>query len=179
MFDPAMVQGERLILRQWQPSDKPGLCALNADPEVMRFFPALLSEAESLAMFDQFHARITERGWGLWAVEIGSEFAGITGIREPNFEAHFSPCVEIGWRFHKKFWGKGLAFEAANLAIRHGFEVLKLPQIVSFTAVVNLPSQNLMRRLGMTSNPVENFAHPKLPPGHWLSEHALYRLNRA
>ena len=115
---------------------------------------------------------------GLWALELlhSSEFIGFAGLMRPNFEAHFIPCVEVGWRLSDAFWGKGYATEAARTAMDDGFDRLGLSEIVSMTSVHNVPSMKVMERLGMTRNPDDDFDHPKIAAGHRLSRHVLYRL---
>ena len=105
-------------------------------------------------------------------------FAGFTGLGRVAFDAPFAPCVEIGWRFLPDFWGRGYAFEAARRVLDHAFNTLKLPEVVAFTTVTNVPSQRLMQRLGMLRNPAEDFDHPALPPDHPLHRHVLYRMPR-
>jgi RimJ/RimL family protein N-acetyltransferase len=114
------------MLRPWRANDGEPFAAMNADPKVMEFFPQLFTPAQSLAAFQRIKQTIEHRGWGLWVVEIKGEFAGFSGLAEPTFEAPFMPCVEIGWRFHTRFWGQGYALEAARLALRFGFENLRL-----------------------------------------------------
>jgi 3-dehydroquinate dehydratase/shikimate dehydrogenase len=150
--------------------------AMNADDRVMEFFPKKLSFEESREFFVGLKTGIEERGWGLWAVEINGELAGFTGLARPAFEAHFMPCTEIGWRFRPQFWGQGYATEAARLAMLFAFSTLRLEEVVSFTARVNLRSINVMQRLGMGHDCEEDFDHPKLSPGHPLRRHVLYRL---
>ncbi|HVU23908.1 MAG TPA: GNAT family N-acetyltransferase [Opitutus sp.] len=163
------------ILRQWRDEDLAPYAAMNADPEVMRHFPAALSFERSRESFERLRAGIAQRGWGLWAVEIGGAFAGFTGIAEPRFTAPFTPCVEIGWRFRREYWGRGLAFVAARLAERYAFETLRLRELVSFTAAGNDRSRRLMERLGFTRDPREDFLHPQLPADSPLRLHVLYR----
>jgi len=169
--------GPRVTLRQWSAADIGAFTAMNGDAEVMEFFPQPLTSDESLATFQRLRHSIEERGWGLWAVEIDHQLAGFTGLAEPSFEAHFTPCTEIGWRFHRKFWGQGYALEAARVALRFGFERLRLREIVSFTARLNERSQRLMLRLGMTHSPLDDFEHPSLPVGHVLRQHVVYRIH--
>ena len=170
---------EKLILRQWQDSDLAPYSAMNADREVMRYFPTLLSPAQSAASLERLRCGIAERGWGLWAVEVDGVFAGFTGLNVPSFSAHFTPCTEIGWRFRKEFWGRGLACRAARVALKFGFTTLRLPEIVSFTARTNLRSRKLMERLGFQHDAVGDFEHPAILEGHPLRPHVLYRLPRA
>jgi RimJ/RimL family protein N-acetyltransferase len=168
--------GTRVALRQWIAGDISAFAAMNADAEVMKYFPQPLTFDESLASFEKLKRGIEERGWGLWAVEIDHQLAGLAGLAEPGFEAHFTPCIEIGWRFHRRFWGQGYALEASHLALRFAFENLHVPEVVALTARPNERSQRLMQRLGMTHSPRDDFEHPKLPVGHALRSHVLYRI---
>ena len=169
---------ERLLLRQWLPSDRAPFAVLNADPRVMAFFPAPLTRAESDAMADRCQLLIAQRGWGLWAVElkVTGQFVGALGLHIPTVKLPFSPCVEIGWRFAVSFWGQGLATEAALAVLKVGFEQLKLAEIVSFTALINLRSQALMERIGMVRVP-GHFPHPNVSPDSELSQHCRYTLS--
>jgi RimJ/RimL family protein N-acetyltransferase len=181
LHPPAVpLQTPRLLLRQWRPADRQPFAALNADSQVMEHFPALLSRAQSDAMADRIHALIAERGWGFWAAEhrASGEFIGFIGLHTPAASLPFSPCVEIGWRLARPFWGQGLASEGARAALAHGFGALGLESIVSFTALSNLRSQAVMQRLGMLRD-AQDFDHPEVPEGHALRRHCLYRLARA
>jgi ribosomal-protein-alanine N-acetyltransferase len=168
----------RLLLRHWRDDDLPAFARMNADPRVMRHFPAPLSRQDSDAFAARIRARMQENAFGLWAVEIPglTDFAGFVGLSVPAFEAHFTPCMEIGWRLAPSFWGCGYATEAANAALDHAFRTLNVDEVVSFTAPRNLPSRAVMERLGMRHNPDEDFDHPALPEGHALRRHVLYRL---
>lgn len=168
----------RLQLRQWRDDDLPHFAAINSDPEVMRYFPSTLSREESDHMAAHCGNLIATRGWGLWAVEEldNKRFIGFVGLHEPGHELPFSPCIEIGWRLARQYWGRGYATEAARRALRYAFERLALDEVVSFTSTVNLPSRAVMERLGFT-NTHDNFAHPALALDDPLSEHVLYRLS--
>ncbi len=151
---------------------------MNADPEVMRYFPAALSSAESDAMVDRIEDGFDQSGFGLWAVEVRStgHFVGFTGLSRPRFTAHFTPAVEVGWRLARDAWGQGYASEAARAAIGFGFGPAGLDEIVSFTGYPNQRSQAVMRRIGMTHDPADDFDHPDLSAGHPLRRHVLYRI---
>jgi RimJ/RimL family protein N-acetyltransferase len=179
MGAPIELETERLRLRQWRPSDREPFAALNADPRVMEFFPSVLDRETSDALVARWESEIAERGWGLWAVELreSGPFIGFVGLQVPSAALPFAPCVEVGWRLAFAYWGKGYASEAARGALWVGFEQLQLPEIVSFTAVVNRRSRAVMERLGMREAPA-TFSHPRLAEGHWLREHCLYRLRR-
>jgi len=178
---PSELRTERLVLRPWRDADRGPFAALNADPEVMRYFPAPLTRGESDAMVDALSENFATRGWGLWAVEVvdGPAFVGFIGLNVPGFEAVFTPCVEVGWRLAKEHWNQGYASEGARAALRYGFEVVGLDQILSWTATTNAPSQAVMQRIGMTHDPGDDFDHPRMPEGHPLRRHVLYRMPRA
>jgi RimJ/RimL family protein N-acetyltransferase len=165
-----------LLLRQWKDSELEPFIAMNSDPEVMRYFPALLSRAESTASFERLRRAIDERGWGLWAVEVDGSFAGLCGLNIPSFSAPFMPCTEISWRLRPEFWGRSLAYRAALQALQFGFQTLKLREIVSFTAAINLRSRKLMERLNFQHDLNGDFEHPSIPVGHPIRPHVLYRL---
>jgi RimJ/RimL family protein N-acetyltransferase len=174
----AELHTERLVLRQWRDADLEPFAALNADPEVMRYFPRALDRAESDALAQRACEEIASRGWGLWAVEIvgGAPFAGFVGLAEPRFDAHFTPAVEVGWRLGREHWSHGYATEAARAALAFGFHELALREIVSFTTVANERSRRVMERLGMTHDPADDFDHPLLAVDDPMRPHVLYRL---
>jgi ribosomal-protein-alanine N-acetyltransferase len=178
---PRELRTERLRLRSWRESDLAPFAALNADPEVMRYFPSRLSREESDAMVARVQARIEADGHGFWAVEAPgvADFVGFVGISRVAYEIpRITPCVEIGWRLARPFWGRGYATEAARAAIEFGFGALALDEIVAFTATGNLPSQAVMARLGMTRDVQGDFEHPRVPEGHPIRPHVIYRLRR-
>ena len=172
------LETERLILRNWQESDVAPFVEMNHDPEVMKYFPAILSADETKILVMRIKSHFKEHGFGLFAVELKSEkkFIGFTGLAIPTFEAHFTPAVEIGWRLASKYFGQGYATEAARKVLEFAFNELKLKEIVSFTAMVNKPSINVMKKIGMTHDSKDDFQHPKLDKNHPLSLHVLYRI---
>lgn len=149
---------------------------MNGDDEVMRYFPAILSETESNAMAQRCNDLIEQRGWGFWAAQekTSGSFIGFIGLHIPIAELPFSPCVEIGWRLSQAFWGKGLATEGAHAALAFAFDELSLSEVVSFTALSNARSERVMKRLGMRMDE-HTFQHPAVQEGHPLREHCLYR----
>ncbi|HXH58702.1 GNAT family N-acetyltransferase [Iamia sp.] len=177
---PEELRTGRLRLRRWRDADLEPFAALNADPVVMEHFPAPLTREQSDAMVARIEETFGREEYGLWAVEVGATgaFAGFVGLWPATFNASFTPAVEIGYRLAREHWGEGYASEAARAALADGFERLGRAEIVSFTAVVNVPSQRVMEKLGMTHDPDDDFDHPALPPGHRLRRHALYSLAR-
>lgn len=171
---------DRLILRPWREEDRTEFARMNADPRVMEFFPARLTRSESDAMLDRVTAHWEKRGFGWWALELRETgaFLGFTGLLVPSFTAHFTPCVETGWRLLAEHWGQGYATEAARASLNHGFNRQGLQEIVSFTAATNLRSRRVMERLGMTRDPADDFDREVIPMGHPLRPHVLYRVRK-
>jgi RimJ/RimL family protein N-acetyltransferase len=169
---------DRLILRRWCAGDREPFARMNADPQVMEFYPARLSPAESNALIDRAEAHFERHGFGPYATELRAtgECIGYVALAVPSFEAHFTPCVEIGWRLAAAHWGRGLASEGARALVDHAFKNLNLSALVSFTVPANLRSLRVMEKLGMTRDPHEDFDHPSLPAGHPMRKHVLYRL---
>jgi RimJ/RimL family protein N-acetyltransferase len=172
------LETERLLLRQWRDEDYAPFAALNADPRVMEHFPSTLERAASDRLADIARQAIARNGWGLWAVELRATgaFIGFVGLQHAPTELPFSPAVELGWRIAQPYWGRGYAPEAAREAIRIGFERIALEALVAFTAVGNTKSRRVMAKLGMRY--VRDFEHPRLPEGHPLRAHCLYRITR-
>jgi RimJ/RimL family protein N-acetyltransferase len=177
---PQELRTDRLRLRRWLPSDRVPFAALNADPQVMEHFPALLSREESDTLAARIEAHFDQNGFGLWAVEIPNvaSFAGFVGLSTPSFEAHFTPCVEIGWRLASEQWGHGYATEGARAVLTFGFRTLALREIVSFTVPDNMRSRQVMERIGMVHDSADDFDHPAMPAEHRLRRHVLYRIVR-
>lgn len=169
----------RLRMRQWRDSDREPFAALNADPVVMAFFPSVQSRAASDAGIDGWQSQFAAQGWSNWALELRAtgEFIGFTGLSMPRRQLPFSPCIEIGWRLARAYWGKGYATEAARAALEAGFWRIGLAEIVSFTAVGNARSRAVMERIGMR-NRDPDFDYPGFPEGHPLRRHCLYRIRR-
>lgn len=179
--DSAIIETPRLRLYCIQDRHFAAFAAMNTDPAVMEFFPAPLDREQSMAMRRRMELHMEEHGYTFWAAEstANGELLGLAGLLAPRFEAHFTPCVEIGWRFARKHWGKGLASEAARGIVDFGFTRLRLGEIVAITVPENRRSRRVMERLGMTHSPADDFDHPAMPEGHPLRRHVLYRLTHS
>ena len=175
------LRTERLVLRGWRDDDLEPFATLNADPVVMEHFPSTLTRDESAAFVEVVRTRWSEGGPSWWAVEVidGAPFIGFVGLAAVRFDAGFTPAVEVGWRLAREHWGHGYAPEAAGAALRYGFEVLGLDEIVSFTVPANRNSRRVMEKLGMARVEDGDFVHPTLGPDHPLGPHVLYRIERA
>ncbi len=170
------IETARLRLRAWRADDFPAFAQLNANAQVMRYFPSSLTQTESDALAQTFQQFINQNGWGFWAVELkhSQEFIGFTGLHAQPERFDFSPCVEIGWRLDSKFWHQGYATEAARACLYFAFSVLDLDEVVAFTAVQNRASEAVMKRLGMQHRGY--FNHPKLDQNSPLLRYTLYAI---
>ena len=162
-------------MRRWRSDDRAPFAALNADEQVMRYFPSTLTYEQSCAAIDRIEANFQRHGFGLWAIEVDGEFAGFTGLNVTDFETPMGQHVEIGWRLARWAWGRGYASEAANAALRVGFDECSLDEIFSFTTTTNEPSIAVMRRVGMRRREDLDFDHPRTP-GWWGARHVVYAI---
>lgn len=171
----------RLVLREWRDADRDAFAQMNADPRVSEFLVRPATRADSDEMVDRIDHCWRERGYGLWAAERrdSGAFIGYVGLWPAAFDAPFTPAVEVGWRLAHAHWGNGFATEGATEALRFGFEVMEMPEIVSFTASGNVRSTRVMERLGMRRDSHGDFRHPAFEPGQPGHEHVLYRLSRS
>jgi RimJ/RimL family protein N-acetyltransferase len=175
-----MIETERLILRPPKDRDRDEIAAFNGDARVGDWLAKTLTHEESDAMVDRILADIAERGFGFWAVERKADGAviGLTGLLAMGAELPPGPALEVGWRLAPATWGQGYATEAARAAVAWGFANRDAPEIVAVTAVSNLASQAVMRRIGMAPQPWRNFDHPKLAQNHPLRRHVTWSIKR-
>lgn len=170
------LRTDRLLLRRWQPSDLEPWAAMNADPEVREHLGDLLTPEQSAASVAHFQAEFDQRGYGWWAVEVAAtgEFVGFAGLDQVDEGMPFTG-VEVGWRLTRSAWGHGYATEAARACLAFGFDALALPEILAVTTATNVRSQAVMRRIGMTTDPADDFDDPEAPEGP-LRPNVLYRI---
>lgn len=171
------IRTDRLLMRRWLESDREPFAALNADPETMLYFPQTLDRAASDALADLIEERLDQFGYGLWALQVGKtgEFIGFTGLNPMPDDVPGAGGMEVGWRLARHAWHHGYATEAATAALGVAFDGIGLSEIWSMTAVLNEPSQAVMRRLGLTR--VASFDHPRVPAGHRLQPHVTFHLS--
>ena len=152
---------------------------MNKDTEVMKYFPKLLTDEETIAMMQRINLHFKKHGFGLFAVETNhtKEFIGFTGFMIPAFQSFFTPCVEIGWRLKKSAWNKGYATEAAKACLQYGFKTLQFDKIYSFTSIINTSSENVMKKIGMIKE--GEFNYPNISTNNWLCRHLLYKMEKS
>lgn len=172
----SIICTERLNLRHWVESDITSLIQMNKDEDVMRYFPSIMSDDESISFYDRINKHYSDYGYGLFVVEekVSNKFLGYTGFMMAQFESSFTPCVEIGWRFNKENWGNGFATEAAKACLEYGFAKLNFIEVHSFTSVLNKKSEAVMQRIGMSK--VGEFNHPKVSMDSQLRLHVNYSI---
>lgn len=175
---PLELHTQRCVLRQWKDTDLAPWVAMNADPEVRRYFSSVASEEQALGEAQRCRDWLAQRGWGMWALELPGvlPFAGFVGLNVPHYDAPFVPALEIGWRLTRAAWGQGLATESAQAALSFAFSHLAAREVVAITAPSNAPSRRVMERLGMAHDPGGDFDHPRIDAGHPLRRQVLYRV---
>lgn len=174
------VETPRIRLRSWSHDDIEPWARLNADPKVMEFFLRTYDRDESVATAQLMQIDLEHNRYGWFVAEVKGKlpFAGVIALQEIPFQTRFTPAYEVGWRFLPEAWGNGYATESAAAAIDYAFGTLGWHEVVAMTAKINLRSQRVMQRLGMTYDPRDDFEHPKIPEGHRLRPHVLYRMAR-
>ncbi len=174
------LQTERLVLRQWRPSDIDNMVALDQDPEVMRYIGGLRTPRSTRDAIDKDSVGLAVRGLGKWAVELRSsgELIGRVGL-SGLMTMPTGPAVEIGWRLQRNHWGHGFASEAASTALNYGFTVLDLDEIVASTHSRNAASLAVMSKLNMAHDPTLDSRRPETTYELTDDYTVFYRLTRA
>lgn len=179
-MDEISINTDRLLLRRWKHTDLPPWAALNQDLMVMEFMGRVLSESDSYTFIKRAERSWDELGYGPFAVEVADshEFIGYIGLAQCNFESHFTPAIEIGWRLAYKFWNLGYATEGAAAVMDWAFNTAALDEVVSFTSTLNSRSRRVMEKIGMERDAFSDFEHPNVALNSPLRPHLLYRRQR-
>lgn len=173
-----LFRSERLGFRNWKDTDVPEMTRISSDPEVMRFFPAPATPQQTSEFIVRMKNEYEKRGFCYFAVDDleSGRLIGFIGLLNQTYEAEFTPCVDIGWRLDKVFWNKGYATEGAKKCLEYAFFDLGLEKIIATAPQVNLPSINVMEKLGM-SRKLE-FQHPRLKTYKELSSCVCYEIGK-
>lgn len=150
------MRTRRLKLRSWKMNDVPRYHEACNTPAVMRWLDGVQSRFELTRDVRYFIRSELRDGFTFWVVERLSDgaFLGFCGlVRIPERDCPFWGELEIGWRIRESAWCNGYGFEAASAVLRHAFDDLETDLVVSRTAARNLPSQGLMRKLGLVRRP--------------------------
>jgi RimJ/RimL family protein N-acetyltransferase len=169
------IHTDRLTLRDWRDADLAPWAAMNADPEVREHLGPLLTTEQALASLQNFQHDLDRNGFGFWAVEVrdSGEFIGFTGLDRVDEGLPFTG-VEAGWRLARSAWGHGYATESALAVLAYGFTTVDLAEILALTTATNLRSQAVMQRIGMTTDPADDFDDPDVEDGP-LRRRVVYR----
>jgi RimJ/RimL family protein N-acetyltransferase len=172
------LETARIVLRKWCSEDYTEFARMNTDPDVMRYFPSLLSRKESDILAKKFDNLLAEKGWGFWAAQRKSDsaFIGLVGLNKAD-DLPVASCMEVGWRLAKAYWGEGYATEAATASLHFAFSLLEQDRVAAFTAPANSRSRKVMSRLGMEDRQ-ENFLHPRISESTGLKEFVYYEISR-
>lgn len=172
------IETERLLLRRWREKDLDVLMRMNQNAEVMRYFPSKRDAAQTRQFYENILEEFCIYGYGLYAAEEkeSGQFIGFIGFHRANLAVDFCPCIEIGWRLDRPYWGKGYATEGAKACLKHGFEKLCFDKVYSFTSVENIPSQHVMQKIGLHIG--QYFEHPEIVKNHPLRPHVCYWMDR-
>ncbi|REE83751.1 RimJ/RimL family protein N-acetyltransferase [Lutibacter oceani] len=167
---------QRLGFRNWEKSDFKKMAEINSDKEVMKFFPKTLSETDTVLFIKKMQQQFIEKRFCYFAVDTikNNEFIGFIGLSEQNYDADFTPCIDIGWRLHKKAWNKGFATEGAKKCLEYAFTHLNLNEIYAIAPKINIVSENVMKKIGLKK--VKNFMHPLLLESENLKDCVLYKI---
>lgn len=173
---------ERLGIRNWQDKDLSEFAKMGKDDQVMKYFPSLLSQDQSLNLMKRMENQFEENGYAYLPVEVleTQEFIGMIGMSDQKYEIKLdgtdevlSEFVDIGWRLKVAAWGKGYATEGAKAWRDYGFQKLKLETIYSVAPVINIPSQGVMKKIGFEK--IGEFDHPKIELTHPTCKCAIYK----
>lgn len=176
-----MIQTERLILRPWRETDKPAFHALANTPRMMEHFGGPVPRAKHDAIIDKQIAQQQRHGHCMWAVELldGGDFAGVCGVRIGGHPDTPVPDeLEIGWRIGEKYWGRGIAREAAQASLAWGWANTDRPRIAAWTVAANARSWGLMERIGMRRRADLDFHHPEYAAGDPFGAMIVYAIDR-
>jgi RimJ/RimL family protein N-acetyltransferase len=165
----SVLETERLALREMEPSDLDFVASMLADPEVMRFYPKCYTREEAADWLERQRARYRDDGHGLWLVELKQtgEPVGQVGLTRQRVDGVDED--EVGYLIASRHWRRGYAFEAARATRDHAFLALGRRRVISLIRPVNVPSQAVARKLGMS---VEKSACC------WELEHLVYATSR-
>jgi len=148
------AETERLILRELIPDDAEGMFEMNSNPDVHRYLgnKPVTSIEQSIAEIEFIRKQYVEKGIGRWAVieKTSGNFLGWSGLKliTETTNNHIN-YYDLGYRFSKRFWGKGYATETAMAVIDYGFTELKLNEIIGIADINNLGSIHVLEKVGL------------------------------
>lgn len=171
-----IIETERLLLRNWSKSDEEPFSKMNSDPEVMKFFPSILTKDESDGLIQRIKIKQEEFGFCYFAAveKETNDFLGFIGYMYQDYPFKYTPFIDIGWRLKKEAWGKGYATEGAAASIEHARNQ-GLSEIYSVAVHKNHASFNVMKKIGMKE--IDTIDHPKISKESGLNPCKIYHLH--
>ena len=147
---PPIIETPRLVLREMTNDDLDFLAEMVGDPDVMRFYPQVYDREGAKAWLDRALMRYATDGHGFWLVvdRATGEPRGQVGVLKQDVEGRSE--IEVGYMIHRLYWRQGLAFEAAAACHQYVFNVMNRSRVIALVRPVNLPSQAVARKLGMS-----------------------------
>jgi len=154
------------------------MATMNADKDVMEFFPSTQSREKTNDFIKRMQKQLGENGFCYFAVDLleTNEFIGFIGLSKQEYNAGFEmPFVDIGWRLSKSTWNKGYATEGAKRCLEYAVKTLKLTSIYSIATSKNVKSMRVMEKIGMKKHSL--FLHPLIADDSILKECVAYKVD--
>ena len=174
MHKNVYIETERLIIRNLELSDASGMFALDSDADVHKFLGnnpiQKIEQAEEI--IQTIRQQYIDYGMGRLAVMTKNthDFVGWTGIKyEKELREDFN-YYDLGYRFRKEYWGKGIATETSIASLKHGFDTLNLTEIFAAAEVAHIASNKVLKKVGL--NQIEVFEFDDTP-------HNWYRITKS
>jgi RimJ/RimL family protein N-acetyltransferase len=147
-----IIETERLILRTWKKEDARSYFQINQDPMVIEFLRGPLTMEQVNDFIPAVNSHGDKHGYTLWAAELKEtgELMGFIGLNYTDWESHFTPAVEVGWRLGSHYWGKGYATEALNALLNWAKKNISRQYIIAFAPTQHVASQRVMEKCGMS-----------------------------
>ena len=173
-----LFTSDRLGFRNWTVDDTEAFAQINADADVMQYFPKPLTYKETEDFVERLMNHFQKHGFNYFATEIleSGELIGFIGLAYQSYESDYTPAVDIGWRLKKSAWGKGFATEGAKRCLKFAFESLELEQLISTCTLMNHPSEKVMQKIGMQKAGL--FKHPRLKDYPELENCICYKISK-
>lgn len=173
-----ILETERLVIREINPTDVDVMLELHSDPEVHLYLGGntITSRVKMLEAIDSLEQQYQNYGVGRWAMikKSTNEFIGWTGLEFVTKEINnHRDYYDLGYRLKKKFWRKGFATESAIASLDYGFNQLKANRIFAMADVQNKGSNKILNNLGLQF--IEHFEYEGVQHNWYKLEKSAYQ----
>ncbi|MEL6972223.1 MAG: GNAT family N-acetyltransferase [Bacteroidota bacterium] len=155
------VETDRFLMREFLESDVDELFLLESDPEVYRYLgmPAVASKDQMPEMIAYVRQQYVDNGIGRWVVieKDTGVLVGWSGLKYETVVQPGQPYFDLGYRFRREYWGKGIASETARASLDYGFKVMQLEQICAAAHIENIGSNRVLQKMGMRQGELFHF----------------------